>query len=99
MTNKCGRPRIAEGAKRQQIGVRTSPLLKERLEIAALANGRSVAAEAEARLDRSFYGDDVITRLAAIEQQLFYGAPRQSVYAGRVVWPSPYPAASMKGSK
>lgn len=85
-----GRPEMLPENRRQQIGVRTSPLLKARLEVAALANGRSVAAEAEARLDRSFYGDDVMTRLAAIEQQLCYGLPRQQA-------PGWYSTAKMGG--
>ena len=51
---KRGRPALPAEQKRQQIGVRTSPDLKEALEIAAKANGRSVAQEAEWRLQQSF---------------------------------------------
>lgn len=52
--NKRGRPALPVEQKRQQIGVRTSPDLKEALEAAANANGRSVAQEAEWRLQKSF---------------------------------------------
>lgn len=50
---KRGRPALPEDQKRQQIGVRTSPALKLALEQAAGAHGRSVAQEAEWRLERS----------------------------------------------
>lgn len=50
---KRGRPALPSEQKRQQIGVRTSPTLKQALEQAAGANGRSVAQEAEWRLERS----------------------------------------------
>lgn len=50
---KRGRPALPEEQKRQQIGVRTSSALKLALEQAAGANGRSVAQEAEWRLERS----------------------------------------------
>lgn len=48
-----GRPALPEEEKRQQIGVRTSSALKRDLESAASRNGRSVAQEAEFRLERS----------------------------------------------
>lgn len=51
---KRGRPAKPDSEKRQQIGVRTSPTLKTDLEQAAAENGRSVAQEAELRLERSF---------------------------------------------
>jgi hypothetical protein len=51
---KRGRPALPEEQKRQQIGVRTSPTLKAALEQAAADNGRSVAQEAEWRLQRTF---------------------------------------------
>lgn len=54
---KVGRPAKPDAEKRQQIGVRTSPELKESLEEAAGANGRSVAQEAEYRLQQSFVDD------------------------------------------
>lgn len=50
---------MPEAEKRQQIGVRTSPELKEQLEIAAGQNGRSVAQEAELRLLQSFERDAI----------------------------------------
>lgn len=51
---KKGRPALPDDQKRQQIGVRTSPALKLALEAAAAENGRSVAQEAEWRLQQSF---------------------------------------------
>lgn len=54
---KVGRPPKPDTEKRQQIGVRTSPELKDHLEAAAGANGRSVAQEAEYRLQQSFADD------------------------------------------
>lgn len=51
---KRGRPALPDEQKRQQIGVRTSPTLKAALEQAAADNGRSVAQEAEWRLQRTF---------------------------------------------
>lgn len=50
---KRGRPALPEDQKRQQIGVRTSLDMKRALEIAADRNGRSVAQEAEWRLQQS----------------------------------------------
>jgi hypothetical protein len=50
---KRGRPALPEEQKRQQIGVRTSLDMKRALEIAAERNGRSVAQEAEWRLQQS----------------------------------------------
>lgn len=52
--SKRGRPALPDEQKRQQIGVRTSPALKAALEQAAAENGRSVAQEAEWRLQRTF---------------------------------------------
>jgi len=57
---RMGRPPKPEAEKRQQIGVRTSPDLKDRLEGAAAANARSVAQEAELRLIQSFDADDLM---------------------------------------
>lgn len=51
--SKRGRPPLPEEQKRQQIGVRTSLDMKRALEIAADRNGRSVAQEAEWRLQQS----------------------------------------------
>ena len=59
-TRKIGRPPKSESDRRQQIGVRTSPSLKMRLEQAAASNGRSVAQEAELRLVQSFEADDLV---------------------------------------
>lgn len=59
---RLGRPPKSESEKRQQIGVRTSPELKELLEGAASANGRSVAQEAELRLLESFRHQDQRTQ-------------------------------------
>jgi hypothetical protein len=56
--SKRGRPALPDEQKRQQIGVRTSPTLKAALEQAAAHNGRSVAQEAEWRLQRTFEEDE-----------------------------------------
>src|SRR5262245_3206863 len=48
-----GRPRRSKAGRREQIGVRVSPEIKEALEAAADRNGRSVTAEVEARLAHS----------------------------------------------
>lgn len=60
MSKRIGRPPKPEAEKRQQIGVRTSPELKDQLEAAAGANGRSVAQEAEFRLTESFAMDELL---------------------------------------
>ncbi|RYG86879.1 MAG: hypothetical protein EON58_21230 [Alphaproteobacteria bacterium] len=70
MPKERGRPRLSPGQKRQQIGVRTSPSLKTALEAAAAANCRSVAQEAEWRLERSFADADLRLRVNQIEQRL-----------------------------
>lgn len=57
---RVGRPSKPEAEKRQQIGVRTSPQLKGRLEAAAKEMGRSVAQEAEYRLDESFALEELL---------------------------------------
>ena len=56
MGGVIGRP--PSSVRRQQIGVRTSPILKAKLEDAARSNGRSVAQEAELRLIASFDYED-----------------------------------------
>jgi len=55
-----GRPRLpAEHGKRYPIAIRTTKELKERLERASAASGRSLAQEMEFRLERSFEVQDV----------------------------------------
>jgi hypothetical protein len=55
-----GRPRLpAEQGKRHPIAIRTTKELKERLERASAASGRSLAQEMEFRLERSFEVQDV----------------------------------------
>jgi hypothetical protein len=53
-----GRPALAPGeGKRHPVGIRTTEELKAQIEAAALMSGRSVAAEIEHRLERSFRDD------------------------------------------
>jgi hypothetical protein len=55
-----GRPRLpAEEGKRYPIAIRTTKELKERLERASKASGRSLAQELEFRLERSFEVQDI----------------------------------------
>jgi hypothetical protein len=55
-----GRPRLpAEEGKRYPIAIRTTKDLKERLERASKASGRSLAQELEFRLERSFEVQDI----------------------------------------
>jgi hypothetical protein len=55
-----GRPRLpAEHGKRYPIAIRTTKELKERLEGASKASGRSLAQELEFRLERSFEIQDI----------------------------------------
>lgn len=65
-----GRPAKPIHEKRQQIGVRTSSALKAMLENAAAENGRSVAQEAEFRLENSFLADDVRSICSAILSEI-----------------------------
>lgn len=65
-----GRPTLAPERRRQQIGVRTSSRLKVLLEQAAAVNGRSVAQEAEWRLERSFVDADLDQRVRQLESQM-----------------------------
>ena len=63
-----GRKRI-EGPERQSIAVRTRTDLKQRLESAAAAAGRSLAQEVEERLEKTFagrHGEETMTMEEAI---------------------------------
>jgi hypothetical protein len=63
-----GRRRI-EGPPRQSIAVRTRTDLKQRLESAAAASGKSLAQEVEDRLEKTFaepHGEDAMTMEEAI---------------------------------
>ena len=56
-----GRKPKPEGeAKRVPLGMRTTPLVRQRLEEAAARSGRSLAQEVELRLERSFEFEDLI---------------------------------------
>lgn len=60
---RIGRPPLPPTAgKRVALGLRTTPALRRKIERAARAEGRSLSAEAELRLDRSFDLDDARTR-------------------------------------
>jgi hypothetical protein len=59
----------AEG-KRFPLGFRTTREIRERLEKAAAASGRSLAQEVELRLERSFHFDEMTTNLAEQVRQM-----------------------------
>lgn len=61
-----GRPRLpAESLRRHVVTVRTTRQLKERLQRASEASGRSLPLEAEHRLEQSFEQQDIAARLGA----------------------------------
>jgi hypothetical protein len=65
---RSGRPALPpEAGKRHAVGLRTTKALKDSLEVAAGASGRSVAQEVEVRLEKSFERDEFI--------KLLFGAP------------------------
>lgn len=55
---------VAEQGKRVSLGLKVTPDIKNKLDAAARANGRTQSQEAEARLERSF-DDDRIERIEA----------------------------------
>lgn len=58
---KKGRPPLPKGkAKREAIGLRTTPELKERLQKAADKSGRSLSQEAEFRIELSYLADSFL---------------------------------------
>jgi hypothetical protein len=50
----------ADGGKRYPLNMRTTKETRDRLEAAAIASGRSLAQEVEARLERSFHQEAVL---------------------------------------
>ena len=61
---KMGRPPLPPGKKRgASMGFRPTPTIRENLEEAARANGRSMSQEVEARLEHSFVGDGFIQHM------------------------------------
>jgi hypothetical protein len=66
-----GRPRVsAEQGKRYPIAIRTTKFLKERLERASKASGRSLAQELEFRLERSFEVQDITKAVSPLIDQI-----------------------------
>jgi hypothetical protein len=50
----------SKAGKRYPLGMRTTKFIREQLEEAAIANGRSLAQEVEYRLERSFLDEEII---------------------------------------
>ncbi len=71
---RIGRPVKAPApGKRAPLSLLVTPALKRRIEKAAQASGRTMAAEAEARLEASFHADelaDIRTRLDEVSKGL-----------------------------
>ena len=72
-------PKPPSGANRIPLMVRTSPDFRERLEAAATASGRSLAQEAELRLERSFADDHNIEVMARFMGEKYDDLNRQMV--------------------
>jgi hypothetical protein len=72
MSGRPGRPLLRErkNGDRVPLGFRVTLDLKQRLEYASTACGRSQSQEAEIRLERSFHEDEIIARLERIEAVL-----------------------------
>lgn len=56
----------AEHGQRRSLGLKVTPDIKNRLDAAAKANGRSQSQEAEARLEQSFRDDRIEAKLDEI---------------------------------
>ena len=86
-------PKTTKGAgdgKRYPLNMRTTKETRERLEAAALANGRSMAQEVEVRLERSFseergFGGPEMRRLAYLMATAFATAGQLRA-AGKTQW-------------
>lgn len=86
-------PKTTKGAgdgKRYPLNMRTTKETRERLEAAALANGRSMAQEVEVRLERSFaeeqgFGGPEMRRLAYLMATAFATAGQLRA-AGKAQW-------------
>lgn len=86
-------PKTTKGAgdgKRHPLNMRTTKETRERLEAAALANGRSMAQEVEVRLERSFaeeqgFGGPEMRRLAYLMATAFATAGQLRA-AGKTQW-------------
>lgn len=61
---RIGRPmKPAEEGKRVSLGLKVSPAIKTRIDAAAKENGRTQSQEAEARIERTFREDRLLTEL------------------------------------
>jgi Arc-like DNA binding domain len=82
--------RGAGGGKRHPLNMRTTKEIRDRLEAAAVANGRSLAQEVEARLERSFaeesgFGGPEMRRVAYLMAAAFATAGTLSA-SGKPGW-------------
>jgi Arc-like DNA binding domain len=66
--------KAAGGGKRYALGMRTTRETRERMEAAAIANGRSLAQEVEARLEASFRQEDAFGGADARRMAILAGA-------------------------
>jgi Arc-like DNA binding domain len=100
---KTGMPRTTTGpggGKRHPLNMRTTKETRDRLEEAAVANGRSLAQEVEARLERSF-AEEIGFGGAELRQQAYlmasaFAIAGQNSAAGKPDWlqdTAPYGAA------
>ena len=66
-TKRIGRPmkKPTPGA-RAQLGLKVPPSLKAKIDAAAVANGRTQSMEAEARLERSFDHEWIVSEMAKL---------------------------------
>jgi hypothetical protein len=82
---------ISEGRKRWIMSMRTTNDGRERLRLAAEANGRSLSEEIENRLERTFQSDDAAGGFANAAFVSLIGAIIRDVEAqGRKSWQSDY---------
>jgi len=67
-----GRPRQRDPkpGERVHLGLRVTLEMKRRIEAEAVRTGRSQSQEVEARLERSFRDDEILTELAALRELL-----------------------------
>jgi hypothetical protein len=68
---RIGRPTVpAKSGEKATLTLRVTADIKTRLETAAVQSGRSLSAEAEQRLERSFEHDDIVGRIDTLETNL-----------------------------
>jgi hypothetical protein len=68
---RIGRPTVpAKAGEKATLTLRVTADIKTRLETAAVQSGRSLSAEAEQRLERSFEHDDIVGRIDTLRAEL-----------------------------